>query len=1571
MKNKLLVISILLIIIIIVSYYWLRKQESSIEPYVNNTTKIYIHNLNENGTVNPILDSSNRKEMLKICTFNGTDIDIYIPEGIKEINGFFSDIILNDVKKNIITVSFPSTIKIIGVNEFKHCRKLNNIILPPGIEEIRGSAFRGTSITSVILPNIQNFKKDLYNHTNRNDINKWLSFIPFGVKNATVHSGSGAGFNRDYFKDKWVIVYNNEYYNQYTGGKNADYHLYTNKPVDNDTSSPKYMVKNYTKKDTQPLWKFPNRELNEKPDAYYSSIEDLKYPFQDNVDIIYKDNQSFVKQEYTHPNTTHIQNIEKYITDTENVKIATYRNVDDVHNIEGNDHRPGYLTVSKYATDRLYLNFYKDMKIINIVDGAVALGESLFNNNSYVETIIIPSSVKYIKDKCFKSCTKLKNVFFYPVSQLISIGNNAFQGCSNLNTIHLPDNLLTIGYKAFQGCSNLQVYINPSSKLKVVAMNAFDKTINKLVLPEQTHFSPIIHNEVNKISLRATTNMITSINDTTLQSRYISQSILEDSTNNFEDFNYESKIINHKDTNEPYYFFYFYPPNDKERMEYKDITFYSLTENKQIEAKILLVAGGGSGGGSNAWAWGAGGGGGGEVIQINTTINENDNIQMDIGHGARWNKSDGKDDCGNGSCKPNWGHTGASSKLTINRKITETIPGKGGGPGHWGKGGESGSKNGGGAGYQSPGGSGGGGGGGGGQTAAGKHNGNHGGVGGDGIKWIDNQGYGGGGGGGSWYTAGGGWNHFGGGTGGRWNAAGHGRKGSGGGGGGGSSHSPHQKAGDHRNIKRIGWISGRGGDGSCVFAFKKSDFDNGGWRLNLTGNKLLLSYDGQTVNGSSYNKQKTHDIYQNKFTNQVYIRIKDSPNYITEPLYYRYMFWEINENPENIPADDTSGRDPMYWPVRELEVWNQNGTRISHNSPDIYWSSRWDGGKYSPNGINNGGYKAFGNNWGMRIGHQTIKNVLGATSGKPRGFIGYDFKSPQHITNVKVSGIYSSWARTEQKNKRGYKLYFTNHIKKINNTYRTYYTPNEFTCVDPNKDYIVITSYDYNKTYKPFNVGNEQIRSFNHDIINTSNHTIQNSKKFITVPFPIDYYNTNKFSSNVLETQGQDILRKIKSIEEAEGIITTNIQIIREKIRQLDVTKLINDMNNAYGMDDLPSLTNFNAINSTINTYVSDVEAQFINVIIETNKEQFKLELATLEDDRDELQRQIDDALETNTARIEKRLQREADLATAEVTRQGEISKLKDSAGVEAEKATQTWYNQYKTKYDLDKLDETITNKDDSIKLYHQNVKDSTTLNLLDNSLNNLDEVYNRVNDQNMSTEIKRNMLDLELKNIGKETAAREKELQKLQEEDIKLKEETKQLKDRLKLTKLDQIISNNNMDLKHVNDTIQQQRLFTDNVKDLVQDKKNKLNILGHAYNTSDNVIQSQQQLIDDNMKTQEKYQIEKFTNLNKYNMKYMDPKYEDYRLNQEDCDQLLNEFDYDKYCEQAYYNINKDKCISKEICENRNNNNELENEMYINPGTRKRFKDNKDNYHYNYTNTINMSLGILTLFTIIYKIK
>jgi hypothetical protein len=1484
MKNKLLVISILLIIIIIiVSYYWLSKEESLIEPYVNNNAEFHIRNLNEDGTVNPKLDSSNKLEQLRLSTFFGNinnNCYVYIPEGVTEINGFFKDGEFSNSKPPIASIYLPSTLKKIGMNEFKDYTKLTHInnydnVFEPGIEEIGANAFRNTAIQHVKLPAENNrLNKDLWNHTDVKDLNSWLSYRPFVIKNIYTQYTQDEAF----FKDNWTIVYNNKYYPindvdatikcnamdipghdntpYYTGGerdrgdecgfKLSDgwhnvYHrdgcakrgrcckCYQSQKVWVDIYDPNTGAKTNngnigtykkTSDNQEPYWKngsryygwnYANDRLlgtkvdntttenkykyvannnyikvnkdsitSDKIREIRKAYQNNKFPFEDSVTIDYYSNgdpgsnshtlflENRQNGNYLAPNlSSHIQTIEKYITDTENIQIATYHNLEDVYNIDFNG------ILSKLAIANSFGDYY-GFEIVYIKDKVTSLEASLFENNSYLETIIISPSVKYIKDKCFKSCTNLKRVLFYPVSQLISIGNNAFQGCNNLNTIHLPDSLQTIGYKAFQGCSYLQVYINPSSKLKVVAMDAFDKTISKLVLPAQTHFSPPYNENVLQYGINGYMGGAVSSNsiDSQLSNRYISQTKLmtvskdkygNDMPNSGD---WEKKTINYKDTNEPWYFFYFYPPKiDNDNIDWSKgdsassairsqleayrrtyaIKFVSRNGVGSINTSILIVGGGGSGGGSKTGGYGAGGGGGGEVKDLTWNIGNRSVINVGIGHGHIH-----EDKAGLSNGRTGWG-TKINLPTSGGHSSWNAGPGYGGyayAHSHDGRGGLSGNGNNGGS-HNSGAGPGGGGSSGGGHNSWSTSSHNYGGNGGNGITWIDNQGYGGGGGGGSWYTQTNGKGVHGGGDGGRFDNPGHGRRGSGGGGGGTGARNGNYKIGN-------------GGDGVCIFAFNKYKFDQGDWVFETAPIEYSLNKDGKTIDESSYNKQKTYDVYQNNLAKKFSI-----------------------VNKANI---------------------NENNSRHS----------------------------------------------------------------------------------------------------------------------------------------------------------------------FLTVPFPIDYYNTyNSFSSNILETQDQDILRKIQVIKDAEDIITTNIQNIRQKIGMLPVTDLINLMNNAYDMADLPSLDNFNTHIRSIDTYVSAVEEQFINVIIEQNKEKFQLELATLKDDRDELQRQINEAETTNKARIQRRLDREEYLAGSEIQRKQEINQLKQSAGKEAKTATQTWYNQYQTKYNSDKLDETIASKAGSISLYNQNVEDSIILNQLDTSLNDLDDVLGRVSDQNMSTEIERNMLDLELKNIGNETAAREKELQKLQEEDTNLKKENIKIKDRLKLTKLDQIISNNNMDLKHVNDTIKQQRLFTDNVKDLVQDKKNKLNILGHAYNTSDNVIQSQQQLIDNNIKTQEKYQIEKFTNLNKYNMKYMDPKYEDYRLNQEDCDQLLNEFDSDKYCEQEYYNINKDKCISKEICENRNNNNELENEMYNNPGTGKRFKDNKDNYHYNYTNTINMSLGILTLFTIIYKIK
>ncbi|MDE5617668.1 MAG: leucine-rich repeat domain-containing protein, partial [Ureaplasma sp.] len=107
--------------------------------------------------------------------------------------------------------------------------------------------------------------------------------------------------------------------------------------------------------------------------------------------------------------------------------------------------------------------FYDDETGLAFTDSSktVLLG---LNPNYYASEITIPSSVKEIApyfnitddannqviSGAFEDITSLKNVNFSG-SNLTSIGNNAFKGCSNLNPFSIPSSVVRIGNNAFDG----------------------------------------------------------------------------------------------------------------------------------------------------------------------------------------------------------------------------------------------------------------------------------------------------------------------------------------------------------------------------------------------------------------------------------------------------------------------------------------------------------------------------------------------------------------------------------------------------------------------------------------------------------------------------------------------------------------------------------------------------------------------------------------------------------------------------------------------------------------------------------------------------------------------------------------------------------------------------------------------------------------------------------------------------------------------------------------------------------------------------------------------------------------
>jgi len=78
-----------------------------------------------------------------------------------------------------------------------------------------------------------------------------------------------------------------------------------------------------------------------------------------------------------------------------------------------------------------------------------------------VATVVLPSQITSIGDSAFRGCTGLTSVTI--PSSVTSIGNYAFRGCTGLTSVTIPSSITSIGDSAFRGCTGLTSVTIPSS----------------------------------------------------------------------------------------------------------------------------------------------------------------------------------------------------------------------------------------------------------------------------------------------------------------------------------------------------------------------------------------------------------------------------------------------------------------------------------------------------------------------------------------------------------------------------------------------------------------------------------------------------------------------------------------------------------------------------------------------------------------------------------------------------------------------------------------------------------------------------------------------------------------------------------------------------------------------------------------------------------------------------------------------------------------------------------------------------------------------------------------------------
>ena len=113
--------------------------------------------------------------------------------------------------------------------------------------------------------------------------------------------------------------------------------------------------------------------------------------------------------------------------------------------------------------------------IIEFDDDLTSINDAAFQYCSDLESITIPNTVTSIGTVAFHSCTNLKSIVIPDGVTTINLGT--FYNCTSLTSVTLGNNTTTINPAAFEGCTNLQT-INIPNTVTAIGDSAFYNCTN-------------------------------------------------------------------------------------------------------------------------------------------------------------------------------------------------------------------------------------------------------------------------------------------------------------------------------------------------------------------------------------------------------------------------------------------------------------------------------------------------------------------------------------------------------------------------------------------------------------------------------------------------------------------------------------------------------------------------------------------------------------------------------------------------------------------------------------------------------------------------------------------------------------------------------------------------------------------------------------------------------------------------------------------------------------------------------------------------------------------------------------